>query len=115
MITSLVFTDHAAQRMIERNLKTTDVYYVCEHGTWTIKAGAIHIFLGMKNIPEEDRKNDRITRLVGTTVLLDSHDAMTVKTAYRNRESTKKDRRKTKYDKRKSSQSSSVRQLPLAA
>ena len=115
LITSLMFTDHAVQRMARRNLRESDVYYVYEHGTCFVRAGALHIFLGKKDVPEKDLNNSRLARLIGTTVLIDSHDAMTVKTVYRNRESIKKDRRKAKYDSRKSSQSSLADQLPLAA
>jgi hypothetical protein len=78
------------------------VDYVRKHGAQSIQAGVIRIFLGKKHIAQEDRRNDKITRLVGTTVLLDSHDAETVITAYRNRESNKKDRRKAKYNRKSS-------------
>ena len=101
--------------MAQRNLTAADVYYVYEHGICFIRAGVLHIFLGKKCIPTEDRRNQRICQLVGTTVQIDSRDAMTVKTAYRNRESLKKDRRKAKYDYRKSNPSSLATSLPLAA
>ncbi len=114
LVTSLVFPEHAAQRLSQRNLHPADVYYVCEHGSRSIVAGAIHIFLRRKNVRAEDRRNDRINRLIGTTVLLDSHDAKTVLTVYRNREAPKRNRRKAKY-KRKSSRPSSAPQLSLAA
>lgn len=115
LTTSLMFTEHAVERMARRNIHEADIYYVYEHGTCFIRAGVLHIFLGEKNIPETDKHNSRIARLNGTMVLIDSHDAMTVKTVYRNREAIKKDRRKTKYDSRKSSQASSVNQFTLAA
>ena len=101
--------------MAQRNLTEDDVYYVYEHGICFICAGVIHIFLGKKCIPTLDRSNDQIRRLVGTTVQIDSQDAMTVKTAYRNRESLKKDRRKAKYNSRKATQSTSAMGLPLAS
>jgi hypothetical protein len=95
--------------MALRGLKESDILYVYEYGTRFFATGAIHVFLGTKNIPGDDRKNDRINRLEGTTVLLNSYDRRTVITVYRNRESTKKDRRKAKYNSLKR-----ACQLPLA-
>ena len=114
LITSLVYPEHAAQRLCQRNLSKRDVDYVCKHGSRSVRAGAIHVFLGKRNVPEADRRYDRITRLIGTTVLLDSHDARTVITAYRNPHAPRRDRRKAKYD-RNSSRSSPARRVALAA
>ncbi len=102
LITSLVYPEHATQRLNQRNLKQSDVDYVCRHGSHSIMAGAIFFFLGRRNVPESDRRNAKITRLIGTTVLLDSHDATTVLTAYRNPDAPKRDRRKAKYNRKAS-------------
>lgn len=95
--------------MALRGLQESDIYYVLVYGQWFIAAGAAHVFLGKRNIPQGDRKNDRLMRLEGTTVLLSSQDWVTVMTVYRNRESIRKDRRKAKYDTRKR-----IDQYPLA-
>lgn len=113
-ISTLSFTEHAVTRMCRRNLDKMDVGYVLEYGTRFIRAGAIHVFLGKRDIPKLDQCYAQVTRLVGTTVLIDSHDAKTVLTAYRNRESIKKDKRKAKFSNRKSNMKSSIDQLPLA-
>lgn len=113
-ISTLQFTEHAVARMCQRNLDEADVDYVLEQGTRFIRTGAIHVFLGKRDVPELDQCYTQVTRLIGTTVLIDSHDAMTVLTVYRNRESIKKDKRKAKFNYRKSNRLSSISQLPLA-
>ena len=115
MLTStLQFTDHAVTRMNQRNLDEMDIDYVCEHGTRFIRAGVLHIFLGRRDIPESDQRYSFITRLIGTTILIDSHDTKTVLTAYRNRESIRKDRRKQKFNSHKLNVHTSIADLPLA-
>ena len=66
LTSSLEFSDHAVERMAQRNVQEPDIFYVYEHGTCFVRAGALHIFLARKDIPQEDLKNDRITRLIGT-------------------------------------------------
>ena len=93
----LTLTEHAVQRMSSRGLDKPDIQYVVTHGARYITAGAIHVFLGKKDIPKADLRLDRFRRLEGTTVLLDSRDGKTVITVYRNRKARKKDRCKMKY------------------
>ena len=109
MQTSLVFSEHAVERMALRGLNESDILYVFEYGTRFFNTGVFYVFLGIRDIPGNDRKNDRIKRLEGTTVMLNSFDRQTVITVYRNRESIKKDRRKAKYNSQKR-----ACQLPLA-
>lgn len=113
LIEPLVFTAHAVQRISQRNLKKSEVGYVLRHGSRRIVAGAIFYFLGRKHVPVADRRNDEITRLIGTSVLVDSHDGRTVLTAYRNPAAPKRDRRKSKYS-RKPGRAAWPAELPLA-
>jgi hypothetical protein len=106
---SLDFTEHAVGRMALRGLQESDVYYVMVYGRWFFAAGAIHVFLGKRQIPNGHRSNDQFKRLEGTTILLSSDDRTTVITVYRNRESTRRDRRKAKYNVQKQ-----ISQYPMA-
>jgi hypothetical protein len=94
------FTDHALLRMAQRRLTVQDIDYVWRYGMRYQCAGAIHCFLGWRNIPFEDRIDANIQRLEGTTVLIDT-DSDVVLTVYRNRKATKQIRRKEKENYRK--------------
>jgi hypothetical protein len=78
-------TLHAARRLAQRNLDSADVSYVAVHGRAHYAAHALFIHLGRRDIPAEDFKNDRIRRLEGTILVLDSSDGRVLATAYRNR------------------------------
>lgn len=80
-------TLHAARRLAQRNLDTTDVTYVALHGRPHYAAHALFIHLGRRDIPAEDFKIDRIRRLEGTILVLDPNDGRMLATAYRNRRS----------------------------
>jgi hypothetical protein len=92
-----VLTKHAILRIAERGLAESDVHYVCQHGKRIIRAGAIHIFLGKKDIPKDDLRVSQYARLEGTTVLVCSRDNQTILTVYRNKHGFKKIRCKKKY------------------
>lgn len=74
-------------RMAQRGLSPEDLEYVCRYGRSIRVAGALHRFLGRKDIPPEDRKQK--CRLEGTIVLLDEGTRMVI-TAYRNRQGLKR-------------------------
>ena len=97
---SLQFTEHAVQRVRQRALSFQDVEYVVQHGRRHWAGGVLHCFLGRKDIPEQDRRSDRLWRLEGTTVLLKiiEEQTATVITVYRNRKASRQFRRKAKYD-----------------
>ncbi len=84
-------------RMAQRHLSATEVEYVVRHGRRLHIGGAIHCFLGRKDIPHDDRDNANIARLEGTTVLLDARTADTVITVFRNRSALKTITHKVKY------------------
>lgn len=98
MVKTLLFTDHADRQLNKRGLSHFDITYVYSYGHRFITAGMIHCFLRKKDVPFFDRKDDRLSKLIGTTVLISSNDEVTVVTAYRNPESLKKDRKKAKYN-----------------
>ncbi len=95
---NLHYSGHAMTRMAQRCLSADEIEYVICHGQRYHAAGVIHCFLGKKNIPEADQKADKIRRLEGATVLLDSKEGKAVITVYRNRSAWKKIRRKAKYN-----------------
>ncbi len=98
MQTRLVFSEHAITRMAQRRLSVPEVEYVVDHGRRYYSGGILHCFLGRRDIPRNDCRNDRFAKLEGATVLLDPVSAETVITVYRNRAAPKKINRKTKYN-----------------
>ncbi len=98
MLEQISFSDHAVTRMAQRRLTADDVMYVMLHGRQHRCGGALHIFLGKRDIPANDQRNDRFARLEGVTVLVDSKRMQTVITVYRNREASRAFVRKAKYD-----------------
>ena len=76
-------TNHAWQRMAQRNVSFKDVQFVLEHGKKLHRAGAVFFHLGKCNIPKEQRR--RVDRLEGTVVVL-SRDLPVILTVYRNRQ-----------------------------
>jgi hypothetical protein len=82
--------------MHQRCLSISDVEYVVLHGQQHRCGGVVHYFLGRCNIPTKDQRKDCLSRLEGTTVLVDSHSRRSVVTVYRNRSALKSIRRKAK-------------------
>lgn len=76
-------TNHAEQRMAQRNLSFEDVHFVLEHGEKLHRAGAVFFHLGKCNIPKTQRR--QVGRLEGTIVVL-SRDLPLILTVYRNRQ-----------------------------
>lgn len=76
-------TNHAEQRMAQRNVSLRDVQYVLEHGQKLHRAGAVFFYLGKCDIPKTQRQ--RADRLEGTVVVL-SRDMPLILTVYRNRQ-----------------------------
>ena len=101
MLEQISFSVHAQTRMAQRRLTVNDVQYVVSHGQQYRCGGVAHFFLGRRNIPQQDRRSDKFTRLEGTTVLLDSISVQTVITVYRNRCALKAIRPKAKTNLRK--------------
>ncbi|MBA2598234.1 MAG: DUF4258 domain-containing protein [Chloroflexota bacterium] len=88
---------HASQRLAQRNLTTEDVQYVYTHGRLHHTGKATFVHLGLRDIPQEDRRDDRFRRLEGTVLVLDPINGCHLTTAYRNRQRGSRDiRRKLK-------------------
>ena len=90
-------SDHASRRLAQRNLTTDDVQYVYTHGRLHHRGKATFVHLGLRDIPAEDRRDDRYRRLEGTVLVLDPATGCHLTTAYRNRQRGSRDiRRKLK-------------------
>jgi hypothetical protein len=88
---------HASRRLAQRNLTDDDVQYVYAHGRLHHTGKATFIHLGLRDIPEDDRRDNRLRRLEGTVLVLDPAEGCHLTTAYRNRQRGSKDiRRKLK-------------------
>ncbi len=95
-ITSISF--HAGRRLAQRNLSAEDVKYVFSHGRLHHNGKAVFVHLGLRDIPAEHRREDRIRRLEGTVLVLDPTTGQHLTTAYRNRRRGSRDiKRKCKY------------------
>ena len=88
---------HASRRLAQRNLTTEDVQYVYAHGRVHHNGKATFVHLGLRDIPAQDRREDRYRRLEGTVLVLDPVTGCHLTTAYRNRQRGSRDiRRKLK-------------------
>jgi hypothetical protein len=88
---------HASRRLAQRNLTPDDVQYVYAHGRLHHNGKAMFVYLGLRDIPEADRRDDRLRRLEGTVLVLDPTTGCHLTTAYRNRQRGSRDiRRKLK-------------------
>jgi hypothetical protein len=79
-------TQHALERINQRNLSSADIQYVVRHGQARHVPQGVSYFMGWRHIPTCDRSDDKITRLEGTVVLLDLTQEYVI-TAWRNRRS----------------------------
>jgi hypothetical protein len=95
--------------MVLRDLTVVDLEYVLWFGRRYYCAGVLHVFMGSRDFPAQDKRIPGLARLEGTTIVLDPEDGETVITVYRNRKASGKIRRKAKINLHKSS-----RQMPLA-
>jgi hypothetical protein len=96
---TVLYTNHAVHRQAQRNLSDQDVQFVLEHGRHVRCAGALHVFLGRKDIPKSKELRSRFARLEGTTLVMDdTREEPVLITVYRNRRALKQIRLKAKYD-----------------
>lgn len=90
-------SQHASQRLAQRNLSYRDIEYVLSHGRRIRNGKALFICLGRRDIPANDLRESTLTRLEGTVLVLDPRTGSHLTTAYRNRRSGIKDiKRKVK-------------------
>jgi len=96
---ALTVTHHAQERQTQRNLSMDDVQFVWDNGRRYRCAGALHVFLGRRDLPGDKATYQRFAHLEGTTLVLDDQYINPVLiTVYRNRRGTKQIRRKSKYE-----------------
>src|SRR5262249_32409390 len=92
-------TIHATGRQAQRNLSDVDIAFVFAYGRRVRAAGALHIFLGRRDIPKASDVARRFAHLEGTVLVMDdTADVPVLITAYRNRHGLKAIRTKAKYD-----------------
>lgn len=97
----LYSTQHSVFRQAQRNLSDDDVQFVLDHGRRFYRGGALHVFLGRRDIPAEKSVVRRFGHLEGTVLVLKAGDSpATLITAYRNRRALKQIRAKARYDRR---------------
>ncbi len=102
-------THHVQLRQAQRNISDQDVAFVLHFGRRIHNAGALHVFLGRRDLPADRRLRRRFERLVGTVlVLCDDGETSVLVTAYRNRNALRELRRKQKYDRRSIRRSSAA-------
>lgn len=97
MLPELTITRHARLRQAQRNLSDEDVAFILEHGRELRNSGVLHVFLGRRDMPDEQTFR-RYQHLEGAVLVLDdAHDLPVLITVYRNRRGLKRIRRQTKY------------------
>jgi hypothetical protein len=90
----LRLTRHARRRAARRNVLPDAVAYALAYGRAIQRTGVTFYFLGARDIPAEDRRANRFSRLVGTVVLV-APDGEVV-TVYRNRQALRTILKKSK-------------------
>ncbi len=89
---------HAGRRLAQRNLSPEDVRFVFSHGRVHHCGKALFVHLGLRDIPADHRREDRIRRLEGTVLVLDPVLGHHLTTVYRNRRRGSRDiKRKSKH------------------
>jgi hypothetical protein len=90
-------SDHARKRMEQRCIREHRLSYVVEHGKVYNRSGATWHVLRLKDVPPEDRSNEKILKTVGVVVCVEFG---VVSTVYFNERPSHHVRRKPKYDRR---------------
>ena len=99
MDTTIRYTNHAMQRQAQRNLSDQDIWFIFEHGRHVRRAGALHVFLGRRDIPTDKATYRQFAHLEGAVLVInDTPEEAILLTAYRNRRGLKGIRTKSKYD-----------------
>jgi hypothetical protein len=81
----LQHTDHSRRRSAQRGLSGSEIDYVYQYGTLFNRDGARIYFLRYQDIPLLDRRGGWAAKLVGTALVVDREDDLTLLTAWRNR------------------------------
>lgn len=86
---------HARLRQSQRNVSDEQLAYVQLYGTPICRTGVTVVALRDRDIPVEDRREDRWAKLAGTRVVISNNGW--VITVYRNRDTLRDITRKPKY------------------
>ena len=87
---------HASLRAGQRNVSARDVTLVMDLGDKIHNGDAIFYFLGKRNIPNEYKSYDSISKLEGTTLVI-SKDGTCLITLYKNKKGLRNLRKKRKW------------------
>jgi hypothetical protein len=94
----MLVTDHARTRQAQRNLSDEEVAFVLDHGQYVRSGGALHVFLGRRDMPGDRDSCRRYQHLEGAVLVVnDTGDVPVLITVYRNRRGLREIRRKAKY------------------
>jgi hypothetical protein len=91
-------TYHARIRQAQRNVSDENLAFVLDYGRRIRSGGALHIFLGRRDLPRDPELRRWHAHLEGVVLVVDdTGDAPVLLTVYRNRAGLKDIRRKAKY------------------
>ncbi|WP_448543950.1 DUF4258 domain-containing protein [Roseiflexus sp.] len=92
-------SNHARVRQAQRNLTDDEVAFIMRHGRRIRSGGALHIFLGRRDIPNDRAIFQKYHHLEGATLVINDKGYTPVLiTVYRNRRALRDIRRKQKYN-----------------
>jgi hypothetical protein len=89
------FTAHATVRAQQRHFREDEIDYVRRHGQVLHRTGICFYFLGARDVPLADRRQAWTARLIGTTLLIEGDDLITI---YKNPHGLRCIKRKLKYN-----------------
>jgi hypothetical protein len=99
MHSQLAISRHAKHRQARRNVSVDDIHFVLANGQRFYCAGAMHVFLGRRDLPGERYVYQRYAHLEGTVlVLCDRGSHLVLITIYRNRQGLRSIKAKAPYD-----------------
>lgn len=94
----IAVTRHAHARQAQRSLTDDEVAFIFDYGRYVRSGGALHVFLGRRDIPAERTICRQYQHLEGAILVVnDRGDTPVLITVYRNRRGLKDIRRKAKY------------------
>jgi hypothetical protein len=95
----LAISHHAQHRQARRNISVDDIHFVLANGQRLYCAGAMHVFLGRRDLPGERHTYQRYARLEGTVLVLrDRGSHLVLITVYRDRQGLRAIKAKAPYD-----------------
>ncbi len=89
------YSRHALQRIAQRNIKKDNIEFIMKFGQKIHNGGALFVFLGKHDIPDEYQRDDQFAKLEGSILLVSSDESCLI-TAYKNKQGLKQIKRKQK-------------------